>query len=308
MKVSSKSISTISVPTGAYRHKRMQDNIAGYAFIFMFLIFYIAFMFYPIVHGFYISLCKWDILGSKTFIGVKNYLTLFHDPTFWASLWHTTYFTLLSTPVLVIGGFLMALLVNNLRSSKTSFFRVVFFTPSVLSVSIVSFLWFYILQSYTGLFSSILREIGIRHEIFWLGDTSLVWPAMVLVTCWWTVGYNIILYLAGLQEIPEAYYESARIDGASAWQEVIYITIPSLSRIHKVVIFLQLIASFKIFGQVFLITKGGPAGATMTVIQYLYESGFQKLYMGIGSAAAFVLFFVIFIVSMLQIKMLAKEN
>ncbi|GGJ08421.1 sugar ABC transporter permease [Alicyclobacillus cellulosilyticus] len=280
---------------------------ATYMMLLPFFVLYMYFTFYPIVKGFIISLQDYQILGEKTFVGWQNYRQLFADPTFWASVWHTVLFTLLSVPILVIVGFLLALLVNVPMRGQT-FFRAVFFMPMILSVSVVSSVWTAILGSYGGLVDALLNAIGVKQQIFWLTDSKLAWVSILLITTWWTAGFNMVLYLAGLQEIPAEHYEAATIDGANAWQRLRYITIPGLRRVTVLVVFLQIIASFKVFAQVYLVTGGGPAGATRTLIQYIYEHAFNQFLFGPGAAASYVLFAMIFIVSLLQLRLISSAE
>ncbi len=282
----------------------LKDHAAGYLFVGGFLLVYLIFYIYPLIDGFLLSFTKWNILGPKEFVGLKNYIDLLYDPAFWSSLWHTVIFVLLSVPVIMLGGFGLALLIDNKRLKGSAFFRVTFFSPNVLSVSIISYLWLCVLEPYTGLLNNALHSIGIEQEIFWLRDRNIVWISIVLITLWWTVGYNMILYLAAMQDIPDSFYESAELDGASWRQRVMYITIPYLKNTHILLLFLQLVASFKVFGQVFLVTGGGPSGATRTFIQYIYETGFQRFYIGSGTAASIILFVIILGISVFQLKAL----
>ena len=283
----------------------LKSTIAGYLCISAFLILYLVFTIWPLIDGFLISFTEWNILGPRVFVGLSNYIEMLQSELFWSSLWHTTIFVLLSVPAIMIGGFLLALLVDHKNLKCNTFFRVTFFSPQVLSVAIVSYIWVVVLEPYTGLLNNFLGTVGIMgDEIFWLRDRSLVWFSLVMITFWWTVGFNMILYLAAMQDIPDSYYESAEIDGASYFQKTRYITIPYLKRTHILLLFLQLVASFRVFGQVFLVTGGGPAGATRTYIQYIFETAFQRFLLGPGSAASIILFLIILLVSLFQLRIL----
>ena len=282
----------------------LREAFAGYACISGFLLLYLVFIVYPLLDGFWISFNRWDIINPMEFVGLQNYINLINNPMFWTSLRNTTTFVLMSVPSILLAGFLFALLINSRYLKANSLFRVTFFAPNVLSVAIISYLWVRVLEPYTGLLSNALMAIGMQQEIFWLRDRSLVWISLVFITLWWTVGYNMVLYLASMQDIPDSYYESADIDGANGFQKTWYITIPYLKRIHILLFFLQTVASFRIFGQVFLVTEGGPAGATRTYIQFIYETAFQRFFIGSGSAASIILFFIILIVSLLQLRIL----
>lgn len=289
-------------------NENVKEGISGYLFILPFLIFYLTFTFYPLLQGFIISFYKWNITGNKVFIGLRNYKDLLSESMFWEALWHTFMYVIISTPIFMLGAFILAIIVEHKGIFSKSFTRSVFFLPNVLAVSIISIIWLYMLQPYTGLVNSILHTIGISQEIYWLTEKNIVWLSIILITFWWNTGYYMILYIAGMQEISDEQYEAAEIDGAKWFQTVIYITIPSLKRIHVLVLFLQVIASFKIFGQVFLITEGGPSGSSRTFIQYIYETGFNRFFIGKASASAFILFLIILAVSIVQFKIMKKVN
>jgi multiple sugar transport system permease protein len=294
----------------ANTNNRARRSEAFYAYVFLlpFLLFYLIFTFFPLVQGFVISFYKWGITNDKVFIGLDNYTGLFSDTVYWNSLWNTFRYVLVSTPIFMAGAFFFAVLIDHKLIKGRSLLRGVYFLPNVLSVSIISIVWISLYQPYNGLINKVLNDVGIEGQFAWLNDKGLVWPAIIILTFWWNTGYYMILYLAGLQEVPEDRYEAAQIDGANWWQALRYITLPSLKRIHVLVLFLQVVASFKIFGQVFLTSVGGPGGASRTYIQYIYESGFQRFLMGKASAAAFILFLAILLVSILQLKLLKTTN
>jgi len=274
--------------------------------IFPYTIFFALFSLFPILYGLRISFYDWSLLGDKVFVGFENYTNLIQDEEFRSNLLHTIVFTLISVPLVSGIGLLLAILVHSIRRGQ-SFFRISVFMPYVLSVSVISSIWVIFLQPYTGLFNQILRGLGLIHEeIFWLSEPTLAWAAIIMSTVWWTVGFVFILFLAGLQDIPASFYEAGQIEGANRWQTFWYITLPSLSRITILVIVLQTIASFKIFGQSKLITGGGPAGATKTVVFSIYENGFQTFQMGYASAIAFVLMLVILVISLVQTFVLRR--
>lgn len=295
------------VPKFKLRAKSKESMIA-YFLLLPFIGFYLLFTFYPLMQGFFISFYEWNITSDKVFIGLGNYKELFAEDAFWQALRHTFLYVVFSTPIFMFGAFLFAVIIDHKFIKGRALLRGVFFLPNVLAVSIVSIVWISIYQPYGGLLNNVLSLFGIEGSLAWLNDKNLVWPAITGLTFWWNTGYYMILYLAGLQEIPEDRYEAAQIDGANGWHTLRYITLPSLKRIHVLVLFLQAVASFKIFGQVFLTSEGGPGGASRTYIQYIYESGFQRFLMGKASAAAFVLFLVIMLVSMLQLRLLKNVN
>lgn len=283
-----------------------QGWVTGILMVLPYTIFFLLFSLFPILYGLRVSFYDWSLLGDRTFIGLGNYVTILQDEEFLGNLRNTVLFTLVSVPLVSGIGLLLAVLVHQIRRGQ-AFFRSAVFMPYVLSVSVISSIWVIFLQPYSGLFNRMLHALGlINSEIFWLSDPLLAWASIVMSTVWWTVGFVFVLFLAGLQDIPAAYYEAGEIEGANRWQAFWYITFPSLSRITILVIVLQTIASFKIFGQSKLITGGGPAGATKTVVFSIYENGFQTFQMGYASAIAFVLMIVIMVISLLQTLILRR--
>ncbi len=228
-----------------------------------------------------------------------------YDAQFWNSLGNTIQFVILSTPLIVAIGLLMAMAINNSRRI-TGAFRTIFFAPYVFSVAGLTLIWGFLLNPQSGILAAALESLGIE-PIPWLTDPNLAMPAIVIATLWWTVGFNMVLFLAGLQDIDPTLYEAADIDGASSFDKFWNITIPGLQRTLLLVIVLQIIASFQIFGQVFIMTRGGPGGATRVLIQHIYESGFRDFDLGYASAMSIFLFVVMFIVSYFQFQ-IGEEN
>jgi multiple sugar transport system permease protein len=229
------------------------------------------------------------------------------DNKFWVSFGNTLYFILISTPTIVVLGLIMALIVNS-KLKGTTILRSAFFMPYMLSISVVGSIWVFILQSRTGLLAETFQLFGYTMEISWFGSWGMGWLSILIATLWWTVGFNMILFLAGLQEIPEEIYEAADIDGASSWEKFRYITFPSLRGVTALVILLQTIASFKLFGQTFLITNGGPGISTTPLVHYIYQVAFRQWDMGYASAISFVLFLVISLIAFIQYKVLMKKD
>jgi multiple sugar transport system permease protein len=283
------------------------DNLKAYLFLAPFLIVYSLFMLYPIIKGFIISLHDWTLGMDSTFVGVQNYITMFKDSYFWEALGNTILFVLISTPALIFVGLGIALLVNA-GLKGTTFLRSVFFLPYVLSISVIASIWVFILQPYTGLLNTFLHKMGTVEEIFWLGDENLAWVSILLATIWWTVGFNMVLFLAGLQEIPDEYYEAAKMDGANSWKQFISITLPSLKGVMLLTVVLQTINSFKLFGQPYLMTNGGPGTETRALVQYIYEKGFIEQQMGVASSMSYVLFAITIVFAFIQFKFFQNKD
>lgn len=289
--------------------KSLLKKWEGFFYLLPFLIPYFIFTFVMLVEAIGLSFMDYKIFGGSTFIGLKNYSVIFNDTVFATALKNTVLFVAFSTPVFIIAAFLVALLLDSKYLKHKTFFRASYVTPMVLPVSIVATIGLYMFQPYVGLVNGMLKTLGVLgvdQEIFWIKDADLVWVTITILTLWWGNGFNIILYLAGMQEIPETYYESAQLDGANYFHQVRYITWPLLSRVHISILFLQLVASFKIYGQAYIMTGGGPDGASRTIIQYMWEMGFRTFNIGRASAVAVILFLIIFAVSGTQYALSSK--
>ncbi|URN93043.1 MAG: sugar ABC transporter permease [Candidatus Pristimantibacillus lignocellulolyticus] len=287
------------------RLRSYKSLMAALIFLAPFMILYVWFWIYPIFKGFISSFNSGIFGGKQNFVGLDNYSFMLSDPKFWSSFGNTIYFIVISTPAIVVLGLILALLVN-MKLKGTTILRTVYFMPFMLSVSVMGSIWMFILQSRTGLISEITRSLGMK-EISFLGSWEMGWMSILIATIWWTVGFNMMLFLAGLQEIPEDIYEASDIDGAGGWKKFWYITMPSLKGVTALVIILQSIASFKLFGQTWLITKGGPGTTTTPLVHYIYQIAFRQWDMGYASAVSFVLFLTIAFISLIQFKFLMKD-
>ncbi|PWU67921.1 carbohydrate ABC transporter permease [Gracilibacillus dipsosauri] len=277
-----------------------KDLYAG-LFLLPFFLAYVIFTIFPIFKGLQMSFFNWSLIEKGEFTGFSQYIALFTDIDFWQSLWNTTLFVILSTPGMIILALLLALLAN-LNSKLKTLFRSAYFLPSILSVSVISFLAIFILQPYNGFLNNFIQLFGIDAEPFWLSNPVLAWVSIVGVTLWWTVGFNMILFLTALQDIPDHLYEAAEIDGATRWQMFKSITLPQLIPISRVILLLQVLSSFKVFAQILLITDGGPGTSTRPLIQYIYEMGFERYDLGYAASMSYVLFFILLVLSIIQIR------
>jgi multiple sugar transport system permease protein len=276
----------------------------GMVFVTPFLLVYVAFLVWPTLLGFQMSLSSVNIAGrNNNFVGLDNYLEAFGDPRMWRSLWNTVVFTVLSTIPLVFLGLVFALLVHNLRFMQW-LWRLSFFGPFLLPSAVVSILWLQMI--YPPDYGLINGTLGI--DVLWLGDPSMAMWSVVLTTVWWTVGFNFLLYLAALQSIPQHLYEAAAIDGASAWDKLRSITLPLLGRTTALIVVLQLVASLKVFDQIYLMTGGGPQDSTRPIIEYAYDVGFTGYRTGYASAVSYILFALIVIVSLAQLRLFRKRE
>lgn len=283
-----------------------RDTRDGILFSLPFLVVFFFFMVYPLLFGLYISFFKWNILSSPTFIGWKNYVDLFRDAKFYSSLLHTLEFVVITTPILLLLGFAMALVVTG-KSPMAGLLETVFFIPYIFSMTVVATLWAWIMQKDFGIINQAILLLG-GQRIGWLTDEKYAMWSVCIATFWWTAGFNMVLFTAGIKQIPQEVYESAEIDGANSWQRMTHITIPLVAPTTVLCLILQVIASFNVFGQVYVMTGGGPAGSTRVLIQYIYETGFQYFRMGYSAAMSYVLFVIMLIVSVAQYAVLGKRK
>lgn len=228
-----------------------------------------------------------------------------NDPGFWVAFKNTLIFTFVATPILIVVGLALAVALNAKRRAG-GFYRTFFFLPYVLPVSAVTLIWSYLLNPDRGLIAGALGRFG-ASGIGFLSDPHLAMPAIIATTVWWSVGFNMVLFLAGLQDIDPSLHEAASLDGASSWQRFRHVTVPGLRHVTVLVAVTQLIASFQIFGQVYIMTKGGPGTATQVVIQHIYEAGFKNYQLGYAATVSVFLFAIMSAVSAVQFRMISKE-
>ncbi len=277
---------------------RTGNALMPYLFIAPHLIFFLVFVAYPFFYGLYTSFFRFDFLRpeAKEFVLLENYAKLFTPgtiqfPVFWNALGNTLEFVLFSVPPLVIIALLLAVLLNT-RVPGKNFFRGLYFSPWVLSSAVVGLLGFWIFQSQGGLVNYYLVQLGLTPPR-WLSTMPWAWISIVLMTLWWTIGFNMIILLAALQDIPRQLYESASLDGATSWQQFISITLPILRPVLVFVIIITIIASFNLFAQPFFMTNGGPAqatggGSTEPVMLRIYREGFERNQLGMAAAMSFI--------------------
>lgn len=266
----------------------------GYLFLAPFLVLFAVFVAYPAVYGIWISLHDWDfLLPGKPFVGLDNYTALFDSESlyftdFWQSMGHTALFTVISVPFLVVIPLWLAVLLNRKFPGRT-FFRAVFFAPYVLGVAVVGLMWRYLLDPEFGFVNQLGGSLGLPSNLPWTTGQPYAWISLVAVTVWWTVGFNAVIYLAGLGNIGREQYEAAELDGASAGQQFRFITIPGLRPVLIFVSITTILASANMFGQSYLITQGGPDSSTRTAIMEITDLGLSQFKMGQASAMSYVL-------------------
>ncbi len=301
------------------KERRFFSNLTPYLFILPHLIFFIGFAAFPFFSGLIISLFQYDINRPEatTYVGLDNYRALFTPgtveyPVFWNSLINTLEFVLMSVPLLVVIPLFLAILLNTNLKGK-NFFRAIYFAPWVLSSAVVGLLGFWIFQSQGGLLNYYLKALGMDAPR-WLSTMPAAWIAILMVTVWWTSGFNMIILLAALQDIPASLYEAASIDGATRWQRFWYITLPLLRPILVFIIITTIIASFNLFAQPLFMTNGGPAqsgggGGTEPIMQRIYIEAFTRNRMGTAAAMSFVVASIMIVISYLNFRIFnRKEN
>lgn len=265
--------------------------------------FYLIFYYFPIIYGAFLSFYDW-MLGSpqNPFIGLGNFVTAFNDSTFRISLRNTLYFAFLSIPIELALSMGISLLLNRIKVGL-SLFRGIYFVPALTSAVAAVILWKWLYQPRYGLFNQILEMMGLP-ALRWLNSASLALPSIMIMTIWMGMGYTILILLAGLSGIPDVYYEAAKLDGANLWQLFRRITLPLLQPTMLFLLVVGAIGKLQVFTQVYLMTEGGPADSSRVLVLYIFDSGFHYLKMGYASAVAFILFGVILILTLIQLRML----
>ena len=284
------------------------QNRAGWLFAAPFLTLYILFLIGPVLIGIFISLFNTTTVrsGLGDFVGLSNYADVLTNGDFWASMWHSVLFTLLTTPLLVLLPLLFAILASRMSRAQW-FYRLAYFAPYVVPSSAVCLIFAFMYTPETGLITNAFGWFGLTAPNFF-GTTSGAWFAVVLLTVWWTFGFNFILYTAAIQEISQEVYEAAAIDGAGPWQQIKSITVPLLKPTMSLVLILQVLASLKVFDQIYILLAGGPNYSTRPVIQYIFDTGFSSYRGGYAAAATMVYFVVLVSVSVLWLLLRRRQN
>jgi multiple sugar transport system permease protein len=288
--------------------------LTPYLFLAPYLLLFTMFVLVPAVYGFYISLHDWDfLLPNKPWVGFENYADLFTRGSltaepFWNSMKATAIFTLLSVPLLLVLPLLVALLLNQ-KFRGRNFFRAVYFAPYVLGVAVIGVLWTFLLNANIGFVNYYLEKIpGVQDNIAWTTALPWAWIALVGVTVWWTLGYNAVIYLAGLQDIPRELYEAAKVDNAGRWGRFRHVTLPGLRPVLVFVVTVTILASANMFGQALLITEGAPGNETRTAIMFIFQEGLRNFRMGSAAAMSYVLAFFLMIISLITFALFRERK
>lgn len=275
----------------------------GYLFIAPQLIGLLAFSLIPLIYTFVLSFMTWDGFGARTFVGFRNFAEQFGDPDFATAIINTLYYTVLVIPSGLILGLTVALALNKVRGK--SLYRVFYFMPVITSSVSIGVIWMWILNGDFGILNQLLGYIGIQGPK-WLTDPDWVIPSISMLSVWWGLGFNMVIFLAGLQGISASYYEAAEIDGASRWQQFIRITLPLLSPTTFFVAIMATSGSFQVFDQAFVMTNGGPGKASYTLVYHIYNRAFIEYKFGLSAAAATFLFFLILVLTLIQFRVSRK--
>jgi len=304
---------TVQAPTSATmdnsrRWKTIRKQLPNYLFILPHYLFFVAFILYPIARGLYISLFDWKIMGkTQEFIGFANYQALFKDQIFWESLGNTVQFMLMTVAInMVLALFVAAALKQSFFGSHT--LRVLFYAPAILSVSVLGIIGIRIWDTQLGIVNYFFTTLLHGPRISWLGDPNLVLPALSITTVWWTFGFPMLAFLAGLQNIPEPLYEAAKIDGANTWQAFVHITIPLIMPTMLFVTVTQFIAHMQVFAQPYIITAGGPGNNSRTAVMYLYETAWKYFRFGYASAISVVLALIMIVVTVMLFYFMRRRT
>jgi multiple sugar transport system permease protein len=273
-------------------------RLEGYAFVGPFLLLYSFLLIYPLILGIGISFNRADLFGARRWVGLDNYARLLADPVFHQAVVNTFKLALLIVPPLTVVALALALALNR-QTRSAAIFRGIFFSSSVLSVTIVTLIWRFILTPDAGLVAKLLQAAG-REPVPFLSDPGLTIPALAITTIWWSIGLPMMLFLAGLQQIPPDIYEAAALDGAGRWTTFRRITLPSIRRTLVLVVMLQTAAQLQLFGQAQLLTAGGPSGSSRPIVLFIYEVAFGRWELGYASAAAELLFLLVLAVTLAQ--------
>ncbi len=286
-----------------FRQKALQKSLWAAFFLFPSLAGLLVFMVVPMVSSLALTFFEWDPLIPTRFhfLGSQNYLTLLKDANFWAALGHTLFYIAGYIPLVMVAGLGAAMLMNQKLAGRT-FFRGAFFMPVISAWVAVALMWTWIFNPKFGIVNYLLGLIGITGPA-WLFDPNWAMPAIILTSVWKDIGFIMILFLTGLQNIPQDYYEVASIDGAGAWPKFLNITLPLLSPTAFFALIISLINSFQVFDQVWVMTQGGPAGATSVLVEQIVNNSFRYGRMGYAATLSWVLFLIVFLVTVLQTRL-----
>lgn len=300
------SLSMVEISQAQLRRKRLREASTGYLYLVPSITILVCFWFLPAFYAFLISFFRWDFMNPvKTFVGLGNYLSLLISAEFWRVMLNTVYYMVGSIPTAMFLALVLALALNE-KIRFLAFFRSSIFAPVISCIIAMSAVWLWMYDPINGLLNYFLQLVGF-NPMQWLSDTKTAMLSLIIMDIWKHTGYDMIIYLAGLQSIPEESYEAAKIDGAGRWERFRHITWPLLAPTTLFILIISVIRRFQVFSMVHTMTQGGPAGATDVIVYYLYEKAFQDFNMGYAFAISYILFIVILAATLIQWKVGAKK-
>jgi multiple sugar transport system permease protein len=283
--------------------RRVKNTLGAYLFLSPTLVVFFVFILFPVLFSLYLSFQHWNMFSTETsFVGLENYQRIATNPEFWDVLKNTAIYTVGTVPLNMVLALVVAYFLNK-KIAGRKFLRVAFFTPVVVSPVAAAVIWRWMYEPNFGLLNHMLSWFGIS-SVNWLNDPTAAMFALIVMGVWKTLGINMVLFSAGLQGIPDHYYEAAELDGAGPWARFWHITVPLLSPTTFFILVMSVIGSFQVFDLVYVLTSGGPLGSTKVLVFYLYEHAFKFFEMGYASAVAYFMFAIIFVLTMLQIRYL----
>ena len=289
-----------------------RDDLVGWAFAAPFVILFVVFLAFPILASFLLSFTSFGLrdianpVGTSV-VGIKNYVDLFADPKFWKALFNTFYFVVVGVPVTLAIGLLIATALSRGVTRFRTAFRVGYYLPVITSIVAIAVVWRFLLNPDAGLINMLLGGLGIKGPA-WLADPVFAMPSIIAMAVWRNLGFAMVVFLAGLQTIPATLYEAAGIDGAGRWQAFRYVTIPMLRPTILFMTVITTIGYLQLFEEPFVMTKGGPLDATLSITMYMYQQGFTFFHQGYASAIAYVLFVIVALIAFLQFKFLRSDE
>jgi len=290
-----------------------KSQLTSSLFVIPYLSLFIVFLLIPIGYGLWMSFHNWDLLNPvHEFVGLKNYQKIF-DPTsylndlFFEGLKNTAQFVVYSVPVLVTVGLGLALLVNTLPGKISGIFRTVYFIPYAVSVSVVAIIWLWLLDTNSGLINQYLQKLNLPL-IPWLTNLPWAWISLVVATLWWTIGFNMVIFINALNDVSEELYEAGSLDGASRWQRFIHITLPSIKPTMLFVVITSTIASFNIYGQPYLMTRGGPGTETKVLLMNIVDEAFKQRQLGNAAAMSLMMALIMITISIVQFRISNRKE
>jgi multiple sugar transport system permease protein len=288
--------------------RSFRKNKMAFLFLAPALALNFTFFLYPLIRTIWMSFYKWTVLGNSKFIGMENYDKLMSDPQFWQSFKNIVIYTIMVTPMIFMVAFVLAIMLNR-KFKGVNFFRSVYFLPVTFSFVVASLIWMWMYNEMYGIINFLFKYVGlIDQPVAWLGKTWLARISVSIMIVWKTAGFSMVLLLAGLQGIPESIYEAASIDGASGIKKFMYVTFPILKPTFALALLISFIGSFLAFDHFYVMTGGGPANTTQTVVMYIFKTSFNFFKLGYGASISIFLLIILVILSFGQIKLMNADK